>query len=172
VQVGNCGREIIAGNPLKPSFSRVNDVIRGNPRLRSGIRGALCRPLIAGWSSPVARQAHNLKVLGSNPSPATNLEAPRLRGFFTTAGKLYKVYVIQNPAGKFYIGLSEDVTKRVRDHNSGISKWTKSRGPWTLVWTSEPLTLTAARKLENLLKRQKGGAGFYQMTGLTRVSGS
>src|SRR6266446_10101312 len=25
----------------------------------------------AGWSSPVARQAHNLKVLGSNPSPAT-----------------------------------------------------------------------------------------------------
>ncbi len=27
--------------------------------------------LIAGWSSPAARQAHNLKVLGSNPSPAT-----------------------------------------------------------------------------------------------------
>ena len=26
----------------------------------------------AGWSSLVARQAHNLKVLGSNPSPATN----------------------------------------------------------------------------------------------------
>jgi hypothetical protein len=27
---------------------------------------------IAGWSSPVARQAHNLKVRGSNPLPATN----------------------------------------------------------------------------------------------------
>src|SRR5476651_2754910 len=26
----------------------------------------------AGWSSPVARQAHNLKVVGSNPAPATN----------------------------------------------------------------------------------------------------
>ena len=26
----------------------------------------------AGWSSPVARQAHNLKVRGSNPLPATN----------------------------------------------------------------------------------------------------
>jgi hypothetical protein len=24
----------------------------------------------AGWSSPVARQAHNLKVIGSNPIPA------------------------------------------------------------------------------------------------------
>jgi hypothetical protein len=32
---------------------------------RSGIVGD------AGWSSPVARQAHNLKVVGSNPAPAT-----------------------------------------------------------------------------------------------------
>ena len=27
-------------------------------------------PFDAGWSSPVARQAHNLKVVGSNPTPA------------------------------------------------------------------------------------------------------
>jgi hypothetical protein len=34
----------------------------------------LSRPqsAVAGWSSPVARQAHNLKVTGSNPVPATN----------------------------------------------------------------------------------------------------
>ena len=30
--------------------------------------------IIAGWSSLVARQAHNLKVGGSNPSPATNFK--------------------------------------------------------------------------------------------------
>ena len=31
-----------------------------------------CRYLYdAGWSSLVARQAHNLKVVGSNPTPAT-----------------------------------------------------------------------------------------------------
>ena len=29
----------------------------------------------AGWSSPVARQAHNLKVIGSNPIPATKSKA-------------------------------------------------------------------------------------------------
>ena len=29
---------------------------------------------IAGWSSLVARQAHNLKVVGSNPAPATNFD--------------------------------------------------------------------------------------------------
>ena len=34
----------------------------------------------AGWSSPVARQAHNLKVTGSNPVPATKPnEKPRRR---------------------------------------------------------------------------------------------
>src|SRR6266404_613810 len=31
----------------------------------------------AGWSSPVARQAHNLKVVGSNPAPATILTERR-----------------------------------------------------------------------------------------------
>ena len=30
-------------------------------------------PFAAGWSSPVARQAHNLKVAGSNPAPATKI---------------------------------------------------------------------------------------------------
>ena len=41
----------------------------GNPfttRDGSGRRQSLG----AGWSSPVARQAHNLKVVGSNPTPA------------------------------------------------------------------------------------------------------
>src|SRR6218665_491601 len=42
--------------------------------------------LDAGWSSPVARQAHNLKVLGSNPSPApiSVKKSPRtqIRGLF------------------------------------------------------------------------------------------
>ncbi len=28
---------------------------------------------LAGWSSPVAREAHNLEVVGSNPAPATSL---------------------------------------------------------------------------------------------------
>src|ERR1700735_2953449 len=38
----------------------------------AGPHGLVTRVLgDAGWSSPVARQAHNLKVAGSNPAPAT-----------------------------------------------------------------------------------------------------
>ena len=36
---------------------------------------------IAGWSSPVARQAHNLKVVGSNPAPATSWKGLEMLGF-------------------------------------------------------------------------------------------
>jgi hypothetical protein len=41
----------------------------GNPAL------AVSTDFDAGWSSPVARQAHNLKVVGSNPTPATKQKA-------------------------------------------------------------------------------------------------
>ena len=78
---------------------------------------------------------------------------------------VYQVYVIRNTAGKFYIGLSENVQIRLQQHNQGISKWTRHRGPWWLVWTSESLSLSDARKLENRLKRQKGGVGFKFLTG-------
>ena len=37
-------------------------------------RIVICQMGDAGWSSPVARQAHNLKAAGSNPAPATNFQ--------------------------------------------------------------------------------------------------
>ena len=45
---------------------RENTITLSNPVLASPS---------AGWSSPVARQAHNLKVRGSNPLPATKRQA-------------------------------------------------------------------------------------------------
>ena len=80
------------------------------------------------------------------------------------------MYVIQNPSGTFYMGLSEDVEIRLDQHNSGLSQWTRFRGPWKLVWTSQRIPLSEARKLETFLKRQKGGDGFYRTTGLLRSS--
>ena len=80
----------------------------------------------------------------------------------------YRVYVIRNREGKFYIGLSDDVARRVQQHDAGQSQWTKGRGPWTIVWQSEESSLTDARKLENRLKRQGRGKGFYAITGLHR----
>jgi putative endonuclease len=65
---------------------------------------------------------------------------------------LYRVYITQSTAGRFYIGLADDVARRLNDHNSGASTWTRHKGPWVLRWTSEAMSLSEARKLEN---RQK-----------------
>ena len=84
----------------------------------------------------------------------------------------YRVYVLQNREGQLYIGVSEDVARRVEQHNTGQSRWTKERGPWTIVWQSGELSLSEARKLENRLKRQKGGHGLFHLVGVRRSSGS
>ena len=63
-----------------PSSAR-HDSLRTRPRAPPCARcfahchlsSVLCHLILAGWSSPVARQAHNLKVAGSNPAPATTL---------------------------------------------------------------------------------------------------
>src|SRR5947209_6988817 len=61
-------------------------------------RYSVLRPLFgAGWSSPVARQAHNLKVTGSNPVPATKSSeshqdvSPPLAGFRVCAPRCIRI---------------------------------------------------------------------------------
>ena len=85
---------IIIPEGLKPAMEKRfaaqknNDMIRRKMVLKIGKKNtgkalafccAICynkqalseRPYIAEWSSPVARRAHNPKVVGSNPASAT-----------------------------------------------------------------------------------------------------
>jgi putative endonuclease len=73
---------------------------------------------------------------------------------------MYQVYVLMNHAGRRYIGLSENPEIRVAQHNSGVSKWTKGKRPWKVIWTSRGMSLGEAKKLETRLKKQKGGKGL------------
>jgi putative endonuclease len=75
----------------------------------------------------------------------------------------HRVYLIENPAGRRYIGLPADVPTRVAKHNAGMSKWTAKHGPWRLAWTSRLMNPSAACKLENSRKRQKGGDGLHPL---------
>ena len=84
----------------------------------------------------------------------------------------YQVYILENETGKKYIGLSENVRKRLEQHNEGESKWTAKFGPWNLKWRSEQMSLSEARKLENLMKKQKGGKGLVTLMDKFQQSGS
>jgi predicted GIY-YIG superfamily endonuclease len=84
----------------------------------------------------------------------------------------YKVYLLKNNCGTRYIGITDNVERRLKDHNDGISRWTASRRPWELIWQSCDLDLGDARRLENRMKRQKGGAGLEAILGDISISGS
>ena len=59
---------------LRKPPDRIVDAPRALTRsFRDQASGWDAHRFIAGWSSPVARQAHNLKVIGSNPIPATKI---------------------------------------------------------------------------------------------------
>ena len=79
IAAGGCGNGSVK-NPFTFSPGRVQRL-----RFAGGVRASRDHG-DAGWSSPVARQAHNLKVTGSNPVPATNTEerppSRKRRGLF------------------------------------------------------------------------------------------
>ena len=48
---------------------------------------------------------------------------------------MYYVYILESSIdGDFYKGSSSDYLKRFSDHNNGESKFTKTKGPWKLVF--------------------------------------
>ena len=69
----------------------------------------------------------------------------------------YFVYAIKSKFdGRIYVGFTENVQNRLKEHNSGKTKSTKGYRPWDLIFTTECQTRTEARKLE---KYYKGGSG-------------
>ena len=50
---------------------------------------------------------------------------------------MYYVYILESlKTKKFYIGTTEDLKRRIREHNSGNSNFTSWSGPYKLIWYS------------------------------------
>ncbi len=85
------------------------------------------------------------------------------------SGKEYFLYILwSDSAQRFYTGISEDVDKRLRQHNEEPRGWTARHRPWRLVHVERFKDFRAARERENELKQQKGGHGFFKLTGLIK----
>jgi putative endonuclease len=68
----------------------------------------------------------------------------------------FVVYIIQSQKdGSYYIGSTQDLSKRIERHNQGRSKYTKIKCPWDLVYFEEHPNRSAAVKRENEIKRHK-----------------
>ncbi len=66
------------------------------------------------------------------------------------------VYILQSERnGTFYVGSTNDVERRVFEHQIGHVKSTKNLRPWVLKFFKEYDTLIEARKIEYKLKSLK-----------------
>ena len=66
------------------------------------------------------------------------------------------VYILQSESsGRFYIGSTNDLERRLSEHRRAHSLATRGRGPWKLVHTEEFFSLTEARRRELEIKKWK-----------------
>jgi len=70
---------------------------------------------------------------------------------------MYYVYVIKSTiTNKLYKGFTEDLKRRLEEHNSGKTFSTKVGKPWVLVYYEAFISKTDARREELFLKTGKG----------------
>lgn len=66
------------------------------------------------------------------------------------------VYILESEKNhKYYIGSSKDYKRRLKQHNSGNSLFTKNNRPFKLVLYQQYENMTLAREIEYKLKKIK-----------------
>lgn len=76
---------------------------------------------------------------------------------------MYYVYILQSSkSGILYYGYTEDLRKRLQEHNKGKSKFTKGHTPWKLVYYSAFVDKQKAKDFELYLKSGSGKAFAYK----------
>ncbi|MDQ1284306.1 MAG: putative endonuclease [Patescibacteria group bacterium] len=71
---------------------------------------------------------------------------------------MYYVYLIKSKKkDSFYIGCTGDLRKRLEEHNSGKSTYTKDKRPWEVRYYEAFFSKDDAFQREKQLKRHKRG---------------
>ena len=65
-------------------------------------------------------------------------------------------YILRSEtSSRFYVGSTQDLPRRLSEHERGHSLATRGRGPWELVYSEEFEQLQEARRRELEIKRWK-----------------
>ncbi|MDX2064352.1 MAG: GIY-YIG nuclease family protein [Fimbriimonadaceae bacterium] len=69
---------------------------------------------------------------------------------------MWIVYILQSDSnGRYYVGQTIDLCRRLREHASGQTPSTRGRGPYTLVHTESYASRSEATKRERSIKAWK-----------------
>ncbi len=72
---------------------------------------------------------------------------------------MYYVYILKSKNNqKYYTGITDDLKRRIKEHNSGNSDFTAWSGPYDLVWYGSFTNKEKAYKFETYLKSSSGSA--------------
>lgn len=67
--------------------------------------------------------------------------------------KMYIVYLLKSKKNNtYYIGYTNNINRRLREHNAGVVRYTKKYLPWGLVYYEAFLSLDDAKNREKALK--------------------
>ena len=66
---------------------------------------------------------------------------------------MFYVYILKNDKEKIYIGISENLKRRLRDHNNQRGSFFTKSGNFEMVFKEEHLTLKEARHREIQIKK-------------------
>ena len=70
---------------------------------------------------------------------------------------MFFIYVLSSEKnGYFYVGMTQDVSLRLKQHNAGKTQSTKAYRPWVLFFSESYETRDLARKREVYLKSGVG----------------
>ena len=70
---------------------------------------------------------------------------------------MYFVYVLKSIShSKTYVGFTNDINRRLKEHNSGKSKFTSKFAPWEIIYKEEYSSQEDAIKREKYLKSATG----------------
>ncbi len=69
---------------------------------------------------------------------------------------MFYTYVLQNAATRWYTGSTNDLRKRLNEHNTKKSRYTQWRGPYKLIYYEACLNEGDARSREKYLKSGMG----------------
>ncbi len=77
---------------------------------------------------------------------------------------MFFTYVLRSEkTGRLYVGHTSDLQQRLGQHNHGITKSTKNRGPWALVHSEPFATRAEAMQRERFLKTGQGREQIKQI---------
>ncbi len=81
--------------------------------------------------------------------------------------RTFTVYVLRSAESRMYIGYSQDVEKRIRQHNAaGNRGWTKRFSGWKEIYREEFRTRKQAMRREKELKRIRGTKKYKMLIGI------